>query len=175
MLGTRMIQGRFVAASAAVALAATMAGGAVAAAAPGSSTGSTVIDTGIGLGSSVLDFGSSVLGSGSGSFGNGAPQTQQCNQSTESGGEGVTETVHQLGTSGPTSFVLSYETENVPDRIQVFYQGTQVADTGYVGDNTNEGTGSVVVHLPAGTASSVLVRVTGLDDTVWTYTVHCPS
>ncbi|MGV9677280.1 hypothetical protein ACWDSJ_18540 [Nocardia sp. NPDC003482] len=126
------------------------------------------------------DTGSGGTGSfGTGSFGGGpgqsAPPTQHCNQSTKSGGAGVTETIHQLGRSGPTSFVLSYETENIPDMIQVFYEGAQVLNTGYVGDDINEGTGSARVTLPAGTATSVTVRVTGPADTVWSYVVHCPA
>lgn len=56
-----------------------------------------------------------------------------------------------------------------------FGEGAQVTDTGYIGDEINEGNGSMVVNLPPGSATSVLVRVSGLDDTYWTYTVHCPS
>lgn len=52
-----------------------------------------------------------------------APErTQHCNDSTESGHDGVTRTRHTLGRTGPTSFVLDYETENVPDKIDVIYQ-----------------------------------------------------
>ncbi len=58
-----------------------------------SDTGSSVVD----LGSSVVDLGSSIVGSGSsGLF---AP-TQRCDESTLSGGEGITDTVHQLGRGG---------------------------------------------------------------------------
>lgn len=89
------------------------------------------------------------------------------------GGEGVTDTNHQLGRTGPTSFVLDYETENVPDNIEVFYQGGKVYESGYTGDDLNEGTGSAVVSLPAGAATIVLVRVTEPDGTSWAYTVGC--
>lgn len=135
-------------------------------------TGSGVIDTGSGILGDLLDTGSGVLGGGA--SGGSAGAVQQCNRSTKSGGEGVTTTVHQLGVAGPTTFVLSYETLNIPDRIQAFYEGAQVLDTGYVGDNLNEGTGSAVVSLPAGTATTVTVRVSGLDETKWEYTVNCP-
>ncbi|MFD3704038.1 hypothetical protein ACFWUP_12885 [Nocardia sp. NPDC058658] len=130
-------------------------------------TGSAVIDTGSG----VLDTGSGILGD---LFGSGSAATQQCNNSTKSGGEGVTTTIHQLGTAGPTAFNLVYETYDVPDRIQVFYQGAQIHDTGYVGDQINQGTGSAVVTVPAGGATSVTVRVTGPSGTKWDYTVRCP-
>lgn len=136
-------------------------------------TGSGVIDTGSGILGDLLDTGSGILG---GSSSSGSSETvQQCNRSTKSGGAGVTNTNHQLGKTGPTAFVLTYETFNIPDRIQVFYEGGQVLDTGYVGDNTNQGTGSRVVSLPAGSSSTVSVRVTGPNDTQWEYTVNCPS
>lgn len=104
------------------------------------------------------------------------PPVQPCNQQTESGGQGVTETRHTLGRNGPTAFTLDYETVNQPDRIQVFYQGRLIQDTGYVGDNINEGTGSVRVVVPPGVQSEVVVTVTGPEDgTVWRYTVRCPD
>lgn len=135
-------------------------------------TGSGVIDTGSGILGDLLDTGSGILG---GSSSGSSETVQPCNSSTKSGGEGVTNTVHQLGVTGPTSFVLSYETLNIPDRIQVFYEGGQVLDTGYIGDNINQGTGSAVVSLPSGSATTVTVRVSGQDDTQWEYTVNCPS
>ena len=54
-------------------------------------------------------------------------------------------------------------------------KGWLIHSTGYIGDNINEGTGSAVVNVPAGGASSVLVRVTGPDHTEWSYTVRCPG
>jgi hypothetical protein len=101
-------------------------------------------------------------------------QTQECNDTTLSGGAGVTETRHILGRTGPALFVLDYETENIPDEIVVIYQGLPIANTGYVGDNLNEGTGSLTVLVPPGSDQSVLVRVTGPDATAWSYTVNCP-
>ncbi|HEY5858414.1 MAG TPA: hypothetical protein VIW24_31440 [Aldersonia sp.] len=126
-----------------------------------------LLGTGSSVGSSVLDG----LGLGLGS----SLPTQQCNESTKSGHDGITDTNHQLGRSGPLSFVLSYETVSVPDEIQVYYQGAMVATTGRVGDAINEGTGSIVVNLPPGASTSVMVRVIGGDYTDWEYTVNCPA
>lgn len=154
---------RDAAAAAALAAALTVAAATGAAAAPG--TGSS---------------GSSDTGSGSGSAGSGSspgtpqPPTQRCNQSTKSGGAGVTDTMHELGRGGPLSFVLAYETYDIPDKIDVFYQGALVRTTGYVGDQLNQGTGSITVGLPAGSATAVMVRVTGPNGTKWDYTVRCP-
>lgn len=136
-----------------------------------SDLGGAVVD----FGSSVVDFGSSVLDGGSSILNSGSfAPTQQCNGSTQSGGEGVTDTRHELGRSGPTSFVLNYETLSVPDQIDVFYEGNRIHSTGYVGDDLNEGTGSAVIAVPAGGATAVLVRVTGPSGTAWEYVVNCP-
>lgn len=107
----------------------------------------------------------------------GPPAVQQCNASTKSGNDGITDTIHELGRRGPATFTLSYDTENVPDRIVVSYQGRQVYDTGFVGNNNRpgQGVGSARVSIPPGVSDSVLVRVYGGTDTVWSYTVSCPS
>ncbi|NMO05091.1 hypothetical protein HH308_28105 [Gordonia sp. TBRC 11910] len=129
-----------------------------------------------------LDIGSSILGgifgstgSGGGGGGNqGAPTVQSCNAQTKSGGAGVTTTRYLMGRTGPMSFNLVYHTENIPDRIVVTYQGRTVGDTGYVGDNINEGQGTLRVRVPSGNDSSVVVQVTGPNDTEWHYTLYCP-
>ncbi|NMM87435.1 hypothetical protein B2J88_24260 [Rhodococcus sp. SRB_17] len=113
------------------------------------------------------------LASGSGGGGSFTP-TQGCNASTISGGAGITSTKHQIGRGGPTSFVVGYETYSIPDLIEVFYEGRLIQSTGYVGDDINQGTGALVVNVPPGLASSVLVRVTGPNYTDWNYTVQCP-
>ncbi|MFC6013926.1 hypothetical protein [Nocardia lasii] len=164
---------KLVVAVAAAGLATSAVHGVAAAQTGSADTGSAVIDAGSGLADVIID-GSSSGSSGGGGGGGGAGGTQQCNNSTQSGGAGVTNTNHVLGVSGPTSFVLVYETFDIPDRIQVFYQGAQIHDTGYVGDDTNQGTGSARVSVPAGSATSVTVRVTGPNSTAWEYTVRCP-
>ncbi|WP_038171181.1 hypothetical protein [Tomitella biformata] len=117
----------------------------------------------------LINFGTNVL-NGTGSL---AP-TQPCSATTISGGAGTTITNHDLGRAGPTRFYLRYETINVPDQIEVLYQGRIIANTGYVGDNLNQGTGGIWVDVPAGASSSVMVRVTGPQGTEWNYTVNCP-
>lgn len=181
-------RGRRAAVAGALTAALALGGGAGAAAQPSGSAGvdtgsaAGVIDTGsavLNSGSGILDSGSAVLdglGLGTGSSGGGAaPRTQYCNQSTKAGNDGITVTQHQLGRSGPTSFVLSYETENVPDLIEVFYEGALLHSTGWIGDNINEGTGSVRIAVPPGASTTVTVRVNGGSDTVWEYAVGCPS
>lgn len=104
------------------------------------------------------------------------PPPQPCDSTTQSGGQGITETVHQLGVSGPTSFLFQWEAFGIPDQFEVFYEGVLIFDTGLVGDNINEGTGSATVNVPAGSATTVTVRVTGPQaNTAWRYTVNCPA
>lgn len=94
-----------------------------------------------------------------------------CNEQQASGGEGVTTTVHELGTSGPASFVVEWDMLVQRDSLEVFYEGTEIFDTGIVG-----GTGSATVNVPAGSSSQVTVVMTGPElGTVWYYTVRCPS
>ncbi|MFM9259381.1 hypothetical protein ACKAMS_12135 [Rhodococcus sp. 5A-K4] len=80
------------------------------------STSATDIVNGLASGN-VRDI-LSGLASGSGGGGSFAP-TQRCDASTVSGGAGITSTKHELGRGGPTSFVLGYETEDIPDLIEV--------------------------------------------------------
>lgn len=101
---------------------------------------------------------------------------QPCDATTQSGGQGVTVTDHQLGVSGPTSFLFEWEAINIPDQFEVLYEGVVIFDTGLVGDDINEGTGSAIVNVPAGAATTVTVRVTGPDaGTAWSYVVNCPA
>ncbi len=94
-----------------------------------------------------------------------------CDETQASGGFGVTTTVHELGTTGPISFLVSWDMLIQKDQMQVFYEGVEIFDTGVVG-----GTGSHTVEVPAGTSSQVTVVMTGPEaGTVWYYTVHCPT
>ncbi|GAB05747.1 hypothetical protein M2359_000379 [Gordonia amarae] len=130
-----------------------------------------------GLGDTVTGSLESWGSSGpTGSPGGGSPKVQRCNQQTRSGGQGVTTTKHIMGRRGPFSFTIVYDTETQPDRIQVFYQGRQLYNTGMIGDRINEGNGSKRIRVPAGGQNFVTVKVTGPEQgTHWSYTVHCPS
>lgn len=103
-----------------------------------------------------------------------APPPQPCDATTQSGGPGITVTVHELGDAGPLSFLFEWEAFFVPDQFEVLYEGVVVFDTGVVGDAVGEGSGSMAVLLPAGTSTQVTVRVTGPVGTLWEYKVNCP-
>ena len=100
----------------------------------------------------------------------------------------MTTTAHSLGVPGPTSFLFEFNAQSVPDRFQIFYEGAQILDTGWRGAGSwtdpdgnpitiaGPGLGSATVAVPAGSATSVTVVVTGSGPTtVWSYTVNCPA
>lgn len=96
----------------------------------------------------------------------------QCNDATSSGGQGVTITPYEIGTAGPATFTVSYQMYSIPDKLEVFYEGALVATTGDV----VSGSATLNVALPAGTATTVDVVVTGpYSGTAWDYTLHCPA
>ncbi|MEI2700241.1 MAG: hypothetical protein V9E94_18630 [Microthrixaceae bacterium] len=114
---------------------------------------------------------------------------QQCNTGTQSGGAGVTTTGHGLGTAGPTSFLFEFDAFSQPDHFEVYYEGALIYDTGWRGSAgtwtgpdgnpiviAGPGAGSATVAVPAGSATSITVVVTGQGSgTVWDYTVNCPT
>jgi hypothetical protein len=107
---------------------------------------------------------------------------QQCNEETQSGGEGVTDTAHDVGATSGTFWFRYYAFEVCGDRFQIFYEGNQIHDTGFVisGDHYDE--------VPFNGSSTVItVRVTGGGQgpnppdpnnpcgTTWDYTVFCAN
>jgi hypothetical protein len=93
-----------------------------------------------------------------------------CNQASNSGGAGVTTTVHQLGRASGT-FTFRYDAFGVPDRFDISYEGRQIFSTGsFV-------SGSASVNIPySGSSTVITVVVTGSSPgTLWTYTVGCPT
>lgn len=100
------------------------------------------------------------------------PGTQPCNVDTQSGGAGETRTRHFLGpTPGPVS--LDYDTQTVPDSIEVRYRGRVIARTpGMV-----SGRGRIGFDWrPQGGDNVVEVVVIGpFANTRWRYRLNCPN
>ncbi|MBP0462756.1 hypothetical protein J5Y09_02425, partial [Roseomonas sp. PWR1] len=100
------------------------------------------------------------------------PGTEPCNVDTQSGGAGETRTRHFLGpTRGPVS--LDYDTQTVPDRIEVRYRGRVIASTpGMV-----SGRGRIGFDWqPQGNDYVVEVVVIGpFSNTRWRYRLNCPN
>lgn len=99
-----------------------------------------------------------------------AGPTQPCSVGTNSGGAGVTTTVHELGRTSGT-FLFTYDALTIPDRFDVQYQGATLYTTG----GFVSGTGSKSITY-SGTSTKVTVVVTGsTQGTAWNYVVNCPT
>lgn len=93
-----------------------------------------------------------------------------CNQATNSGGAGVTTTVHDLG-RGSGTFHFTYDAFSIPDRFDILYDGRTIYTTGGFVSGSN----AVDIQY-GGAATTVTVVVTGsAAGTAWTYQVGCPT
>ncbi|EDY85319.1 hypothetical protein GP5015_1268 [gamma proteobacterium HTCC5015] len=116
-----------------------------------------------------------------------------CDTKKVSGGEGVTNTLHEMGTN-PGTVLVDYETYTVKDKIDIFQNGQWVAGTGpstsrssirtaldcaqatealgYVGENSE----FLFAYDPA-LGGDVEVVVSGCENsgTAWEYTASCPG
>jgi hypothetical protein len=111
--------------------------------------------------------------------------SKPCNVQTISGGEGTTVTIHTLGeNSGRVK--LSYDMQDIPDRLEVFYQSKLIASTydivgnndGFVGDNLNSGGGqsTIIFFFNKDVDDFITVVVEGSkQDTSWDYVISCPN
>jgi hypothetical protein len=118
----------------------------------------------------------------------------ECDDSTSSGGAGVTTTVHELGQPSGT-FDFNYIAYSVPDRFQVYYEGALLLDE-VIGTSANaaayaslyqpggifhdtdtiDAVSQKTTSLSySGTSTQVTVVVSGPGGTVWDYTVFCPA
>ncbi len=93
-----------------------------------------------------------------------------CGVATQSGGEGVTRTTHELGSTSGT-FRFTYAAYSIPDQFDIYYEGTLIYTTG----GPVSGFGDVMVSYGPGTSTVIEVVVTGPSGTVWDYTVYCPA
>lgn len=99
--------------------------------------------------------------------------TVNCDEEIKSGGQGFTRSRHELGSTSGTVKIF-YDMREVPDQIQVFYEGNLVAGTtGLV-----SGENSVEWYYQAGKrkASFCVVEMSAPNEgTVWAYSVGCPG
>lgn len=93
-----------------------------------------------------------------------------CNATTQAGGQGVTTTVHELGSNSGT-FEFFYDAYSIPDAFEIKYEGNVI----YTTNGPVSGTNTVQVPY-SGASSQVSVTVTGPDSgTAWEYEVRCPG
>jgi hypothetical protein len=92
---------------------------------------------------------------------------------TYSGGQGYTENHHELGSSGGI-VTVNYDMQNVPDQIDVLYNGTLVASSKSL--ISGEGSLSWRYNPIKGGPTYCIVRISAPEDgTVWTYNLGCPQ
>lgn len=118
-----------------------------------------------------------------------------CGVDTPSGGSGVTDTTHFLGSEVGT-VTISYDMYGVPDMLELFYEGVRVAATSPDYSNPHEtgsgryygipggdkdnpgavsGQGTLSFYYPGlPRATTFVARVTGPNGTGWTYRFDCP-
>lgn len=105
-----------------------------------------------------------------------------CDARNESGGEGITNNKHYLGKTGGI-VRIDYDMHNVPDKLEIFYEGERVASTyeipynidGFIGGANQAGCcGSLEFVYEPNEEEYCIVRITGPNDTVWEYEMSCP-
>lgn len=102
-----------------------------------------------------------------------ASQANPCGQSTNSGGPGVTNTVHSLG-DGYGVVTIDYEMYTVKDKLEVWFDADPAVDPPTATTSVPvAGTGTLTFNKFTST-STCYVRVTGPSGTEWKYTVNCP-
>jgi hypothetical protein len=110
--------------------------------------------------------------------------TSSCDVETVSGGNGVTKTNHVLGDkSGMVELV--YDMQDIPDKLEVYYQGELVIstfringnDNGFVGGELSSGPSAILkFNYQKDKDDFVTVVVTGPNEnTIWDYVISCPK
>lgn len=106
-----------------------------------------------------------------------------CYSQNESGGEGITKFTHYLGEQNGV-VKIKFDMKNVPDKLEVYYEGILVASTfdiignvdGYVGTGLGISCcGELQFNYKKNKEDYCTVVVTGLDGTVWEYFIYCPN
>lgn len=133
----------------------------------GAILGTTLALGGVAAGADAIDSSDDDDGGGTA-----PPGAQACNQQTVAGGDQGTTVNVELGQRSGT-FTFEWDTESIPDRIRVFYQGKTLFNTKCVGSSGTE-------RIPfSGSDTHVTVQVdancSGTTGTGWSFTVHCPS
>lgn len=100
-----------------------------------------------------------------------APVTP-CNQTSSSGGSGVTTNTHYIG-QGSGTVTINCDAYSVPDGFEAIYNGNVVATTG--GLISGKATLSFFHNFATTGKDTFQMRVTGSSSgTSWVYTVNCP-
>lgn len=97
----------------------------------------------------------------------------KCNSEVNSGGQGTTETTHELGPR-PGNVILKYDMQRQPDQMDVYYDNQLVTTT----KRLVNGLGELNFYYKAekGKPTTCKVIVSAPEDgTVWEYLLSCPE
>jgi len=107
-----------------------------------------------------------------------------CDEYTKPGGEGIKKTKHALGKNSGL-VTISYNMDEQPDKLEVFYEGKRVCstldipgnDNGFVGGGNSAGSsGTLTFCYRPNNDRHCTIKVTGpTSGTTWRYTLHCPT
>ncbi len=94
-----------------------------------------------------------------------------CNEEVQSGGQGQTTSKHSLGNQAGTVEVV-YDMKSVPDRMDIYFNGTIVAST----NKDVSGTGSLNFNVPQNNNINYCEVVVSApyEGTEWGYKINCP-
>jgi hypothetical protein len=104
---------------------------------------------------------------------NSATPNVKCNNQVTSGGQGTTETIHELGLK-PGNVTLKYDMQRQPDQMDVYYDNQLVAST----KRLVNGYGELNFYFKAekGKTTTCKVIVSAPEEgTVWDYNLSCPE
>jgi hypothetical protein len=105
-----------------------------------------------------------------------------CDASPKSGTDGETINKHDLGAS-PGTVTIAYDMDNVPDKMEVFYEKKLIASTnsipgnenGFVGEQNVGCCNSLTFDYKPNVDKYCIVVITGGTGTVWSYHISCPE
>lgn len=97
----------------------------------------------------------------------------QCNNNVESGGQGTTTTIHDLGTKSGIVRIF-YDMNNIPDQMDVHYDGQLVATTRNMVSHRGELTFNYQYQSNKPTYCKVTLSAPQ-SGTIWEYLLNCPE
>jgi len=94
-----------------------------------------------------------------------------CDATVKSGGQGETETIHDLGTTSG-NVVIDFDMNSIPDEMIVFINDQEITST----NGSVRGIGKLEFKFDAAKSNSCKVIVKApQNNTAWKYIVNCPE
>jgi len=96
-----------------------------------------------------------------------------CNTEVKSGGQGRTTTTHELGRKAGQVYI-EYDMDNIPDKMEVFYNGQLVATTREL--VSNQGSLNFYYSAKPNEPNQCKVEMSAPEEgTAWQYRLNCPQ